>query len=327
MQLNEENTTDFSHDNYIQDYQPSVPHSVKSPEFVVVSETSEDVKELTRPPKLTIRVPRDRKRSAVTVSPFIDPTVKKPRKPKLPEIGSDSKVDDEIVRSMQAWISDNKNTCMNTGLLEAKPAWFERLISPDGWLEGDTKIEGRWGIATKGKKQFKHETYQWDNTMKDYIIGHEPLHASKHWQTVNTILFPANVNKNHWVAVEVDLNERVIKVYDSMPDAYSVDQILKWATCLRKMLPSLLVHGMPDIYTDPSSFTVERPEKGVPRQGNQSDCGVFTLKFLEYRWARKQFNFDEKDGEPFRVKIATEIFQNSKEVPYVNDRVKYVNDE
>ena len=75
-----------------------------------MSETSADVKELTRPPKLTIRVPRERKRSAVTMTPFIDPTVKKPRKPKLPEFGSDSKVDDEIVCSMQAWISDNKNT-------------------------------------------------------------------------------------------------------------------------------------------------------------------------------------------------------------------------
>ena len=49
------------------------------------------------------------------------------------------------------------------------------------------KIEGRWGIATKGKKQFKHETYQWDNTMKDYVIGKDPKHASEHWRTVNTV--------------------------------------------------------------------------------------------------------------------------------------------
>ena len=26
---------------------------------------------------------------------------------------------------------------MNVGLLEAKPAWFELLLSPNGWLEGD----------------------------------------------------------------------------------------------------------------------------------------------------------------------------------------------
>ncbi|KAK3225699.1 hypothetical protein Dsin_005561 [Dipteronia sinensis] len=52
------------------------------------------------------------------------------------------------------------------------------------------KIEGRWGIATKDKKQkqFKHETYQWDNTMMDYVKGKYPLHASEHWKTVNTRL-------------------------------------------------------------------------------------------------------------------------------------------
>ncbi|KAK2646922.1 hypothetical protein Ddye_022117 [Dipteronia dyeriana] len=217
----EHNTTDFSHDDNNQDYQNSVPKGVKSPEFLILSETSEDVKQFTRPPKLTIRLPRDRKLSALTVSPYIDPTAKRPRKPKMPEFGCDSKVEDENVRSMQAWISDNKNTCMNTGLVEAKPAWFELLLSPNGWLEGD-------------------------------------------------ILFPANVNENHWVAVEVDLNERLIKVYDSKPDAYNVDQILKWATCIRKMVPSLLVHAMPDTYTDPSSFTVERPKEGVRLWGFHS---------------------------------------------------------
>ncbi|KAK2639256.1 hypothetical protein Ddye_027051 [Dipteronia dyeriana] len=159
---------------------------------------------------------------------------------------------------------------MNVGLLEAKPAWFELLLSPNGWLERD-------------------------------------------------ILFPANVNGNHWVAVEVNLKELALKVYDSYPDANSVDEILRWATCLRKMLSSLLVHTIPDTYNDPTSFAVERPEEGIPHQGNESDCGIFTLKFLEYIWARKQFDIEAEDGTPLRVKIVTEIFQNSKQVPSVND--------
>ncbi|KAK2662397.1 hypothetical protein Ddye_000971 [Dipteronia dyeriana] len=83
--LNEENTIDVSQNENIHDYQPSVSRVVKSPEFVVVSETSEDVKQLSKPPKLTIKVPRDRKLSTVTVSQYIDPTAKRPRKPKMPE--------------------------------------------------------------------------------------------------------------------------------------------------------------------------------------------------------------------------------------------------
>ncbi|KAK0574148.1 hypothetical protein LWI29_018899 [Acer saccharum] len=83
--LNEHNTTNFNQDDNIQDYEPSVPHGVQSPKFVVMSETSEDAKQLTRPPKLTIKAPRDRKRSAFTMSIYINPTAKRPRKPKMPE--------------------------------------------------------------------------------------------------------------------------------------------------------------------------------------------------------------------------------------------------
>ncbi|KAK2655285.1 hypothetical protein Ddye_008337 [Dipteronia dyeriana] len=165
--LNEHTITDLSEDDNIQDYQPSVPRGVTSPEFFVVSETSEDVKQLERPPKLTIKVPRDRKRSVFTVSLYVDPTAKRPRKPKIPEFGSDTEVDEEILRSMQSWIKDNKNICMNVGLLKAKPAWFELLISPNGWLEGDVSCIS-------------------------YIAIHYYI-----------------------VAVEVNLKERAIKVYDS----------------------------------------------------------------------------------------------------------------
>ncbi|KAK2658965.1 hypothetical protein Ddye_005498 [Dipteronia dyeriana] len=95
------------------------------------------------------------------------------------------------------------------------------------------------------------------------------MHASVHWRIVIRILFPTNGNGNHGVSVEVNLKERVIKVFDSKSDVYSVDQILKWVTCLRKMLPSLLAYAMPDTYTDPSSFIVERSEESIPHQGNQ----------------------------------------------------------
>ncbi|KAK2642454.1 hypothetical protein Ddye_024217 [Dipteronia dyeriana] len=108
--LNEHNTTDFSHDDNIQDYQLLVTRGVKSFEFLVLFEKSEDVKQFTRPSKLTIRLSRDRKWSAFTVSSYIDPTAKRLRKPKMPKFGSDIKVEDEILCSMQAWISDNKNT-------------------------------------------------------------------------------------------------------------------------------------------------------------------------------------------------------------------------
>ncbi|KAK3200064.1 hypothetical protein Dsin_023479 [Dipteronia sinensis] len=74
------------------------------------SEPSDDVKQLSRPPKITIKVTRDRKRSAYTVSPYIDPTAKRPRKPKMPEFGGGSLLDEDVFHTMKSWINNNKNT-------------------------------------------------------------------------------------------------------------------------------------------------------------------------------------------------------------------------
>ncbi|KAK3200257.1 hypothetical protein Dsin_023672 [Dipteronia sinensis] len=54
--------------------------------------------------------------------------------------------------------------------------------------------------------------------------------------------------------------------------------------------------------------------KDIPNQGNESDCGIFVLNFLEYLWAGKPFDFEAKDGAALRVKTATGIFKISKQV-------------
>ncbi|KAK2649074.1 hypothetical protein Ddye_016563 [Dipteronia dyeriana] len=167
---------------------------------------------MKRPPKLTIKVTIDRKRSTYI---DIDPTAKRPKKLKMPNFGRDSLLDEDVARLMNSWINDNKNTCMY-----AKPHWFEILISEIGWLDG-------------------------------------------------AILFPTKVNENHWVAIVIDLKERVIKVYDSFPSINSVMEITESISCLRMMLSSLLMHTMPDIYTNASPFVVRRHEKDIPNQENR----------------------------------------------------------
>ncbi|KAK3224567.1 hypothetical protein Dsin_011592 [Dipteronia sinensis] len=119
------------------------------------------------------------------------------------------------------------------------------------------------------KKQFKHETYKWNGEMTDYVIGKKPVEAREHWRKVNGILFPTNVNENHWVAIAFDLKKRVIKVYDSLLAINTELEIANWTSCLGKMLPSLLVHTMSDIYNDALPFSVQRPEKDIPNQRNR----------------------------------------------------------
>ncbi|KAK2657900.1 hypothetical protein Ddye_010952 [Dipteronia dyeriana] len=203
------------------------------------SKPSDNLKQLSRPPKITIKVTRDRKRLAYSINTYIDPTAKQPRKPKMPEFRRDSMLDEDVLLSMNSWINDNnKNT------------------------------------------------------------------SEREWKSLGSIV--------------VDLKEWVITVYDSLSEINSVLEITKWTYCLRKMLPSLLVHTLLDIYNNVLLFAIQRPEKDIPNQGNGPDCGIFSLKFLEYLSAGKPFNFEAKDGPALRVKIATEILKNSKQVPCNN---------
>ncbi|KAK1567289.1 hypothetical protein Q3G72_010420 [Acer saccharum] len=55
----------------------------------------------------------------------------------MPDFGGDSPLDEDVVRSLNSWINNNKNTSIHTGVLEANPRWFQILLSEIGWLDGD----------------------------------------------------------------------------------------------------------------------------------------------------------------------------------------------
>ncbi|KAK2656143.1 hypothetical protein Ddye_009195 [Dipteronia dyeriana] len=76
---------------------------------------------------------------------------------------------------------------MHTGVFEANPHWFQILLSEIGWLDGDTRIQGRWSLLVENKTQFKHETYKWDSEMTDYVIGKKSVEAWEHWRKVNLV--------------------------------------------------------------------------------------------------------------------------------------------
>ncbi|KAK2661746.1 hypothetical protein Ddye_000320 [Dipteronia dyeriana] len=115
----------LSQDNNIH-FEPSTFHRVfLSPEMTKGNyEPSDDVKQLSRPPKITIKVTRDRKRSAYTVSPYIDPAAKRPRKPKMPEFGRDNPLDEDVLCSMNSWINDNNMNTRFAGLQVQKMTWL-----------------------------------------------------------------------------------------------------------------------------------------------------------------------------------------------------------
>jgi sentrin-specific protease 1 len=54
---------------------------------------------------------------------------------------------------------------------------------------------------------------------------------------------------------------------------------------------------------DTSTWTTSFP-KQIPRQTNGCDCGVFALKFAEYRGRDKAWDFSQKDMKLMRFKVS-----------------------
>ena len=48
---------------------------------------------------------------------------------------------------------------------------------------------------------------------------------------------------------------------------------------------------------------------------HKSDCGIFTLKYLECLWAGQPFEFGKADSLRLREQIVMEIFQDCKSAP------------
>ena len=114
-------------DNNIRDLVTSLVRDVSSPSAPV---GSPDVVQLSRPPKLTIKLNRDRKCSAFVMSPYVDPTVRNPKRPKMLEFGLPHPADQDSLRSLNEWISDSSN-------MRYEYAWSLYLLST---LEDETLI-------------------------------------------------------------------------------------------------------------------------------------------------------------------------------------------
>ena len=95
-----------SSDNNIHDLVTSLVRDVSSHSAPV---GSPDVVQLSRPPKLTIKLNRECKRSAFVMSPYVDPTVKNPKRPNMLEFGLPHPADQDSLRSLNEWISDSSN--------------------------------------------------------------------------------------------------------------------------------------------------------------------------------------------------------------------------
>ncbi|XP_010495788.1 PREDICTED: uncharacterized protein LOC104772931 [Camelina sativa] len=108
--------------------------------------------------------------------------------------------------------------------------------------------------------------------------------TNKVWvDDVDTLLFRYNLDNNHWVAIETDLVQRRLRVYDSINSGRTDESLQKKCKPFAKMIPRLIQaynRRYKDEHIGAAAFSYYRV-KTLPQNYQQGDCGVYTLKCLE----------------------------------------------
>ncbi|XP_039153635.1 uncharacterized protein LOC6726423 [Drosophila simulans] len=111
---------------------------------------------------------------------------------------------------------------------------------------------------------------------------------------------PVHCGNVHWCMAIINLPKQTIHYYDSMgrPNQPVLDTLLRYLQeeSLDKRYKPLNITG----------FVVENAQN-IPRQGNSSDCGVFSCMFAEYITRNAPITFSQAEMPYFRKKMALEI--------------------
>ncbi|ESQ45369.1 hypothetical protein EUTSA_v100110961mg, partial [Eutrema salsugineum] len=153
----------------------------------------------------------------------------------------------------------------------------------------------------------------------DVANGHYDhyLPTHKKWGTdVDFVYIAHNVNNEHWVAVEVDIPKKKIRVFDCIPDLYRKGEVEESVKPYARMIPLLLKHMAPPELKKgmkEGQFHIYM-YKTAALNRQTGDCGVFTLKTIEcLALCHKWDQLKDSNMPLIRMKYAAEIFDEVHE--------------
>lgn len=127
-------------------------------------------------------------------------------------------------------------------------------------------------------------------------------------QGIENIYIPINVNDNHWIMIQVDLNEKEILSMDSLGNSN-----VTWKSAVLDWLEA-------EFKSKSESFDRENWKLftiGSPQQQNRFDCGVFACMFAAYKSNDLVVTkaFDQEYIDKMRKAVAWSIMNQTLEVP------------
>ncbi|KAL0551375.1 hypothetical protein IC582_010461 [Cucumis melo] len=236
------------------------------------------------------------------------------------------KILDVHLDRLRAWITDKRtdDELRETFHGKKSKAFFRDLFMCCRWLADEhldalflfirLKIKAA-GIPssqnfTTADTIFMDEEYR----LVDYVVGSKEDFQDP-WASVDYVYSPFNVHGNHWVLLCLDLVSCQVKVWDSLPSLTTAEEMTNILLPIRQLVPKLLDstgffdrRGRSSTYKEPWPVVIV---DSIPLQRNNSDCGVFTIKYFEYIAAGVGLDtLCQENMSYFRKQLAFQLWTN-----------------
>ncbi|KAA0043531.1 Ulp1-like peptidase [Cucumis melo var. makuwa] len=146
-------------------------------------------------------------------------------------------------------------------------------------------LVAKWPIYKECIKENRPFDWKEEYRLVDYVVGSKEDFQDP-WASVDYVYSPFNVHDNHWVLLCLDLVSCQVKVWDSLPSLTTTEEMTNILLPIRELVPKLLDstgffdrRGRSSTYKEPWPVVIV---DSIPLQRNNSDCGVFTIKYFEY---------------------------------------------
>ncbi|KAA0047354.1 Ulp1-like peptidase [Cucumis melo var. makuwa] len=176
-------------------------------------------------------------------------------------------------------------------------------------------LVAKWPIYKECIKE--NRPFDWDEEYRlvDYVVGSKEDFQDP-WASVDYVYSPFNVHGNHWVLLCLDLVSCQVKVWDSLPSLTTAEEMTNILLPIRELLPKLLDstgffdrRGRSSTYKEPWLVVIV---DSIPLQRNNSDCGVFTIKYFEYIAAGVSLDtLCQENMSYFRKQLAFQLWTNT----------------
>ncbi|KAL4033267.1 hypothetical protein IC575_006354 [Cucumis melo] len=227
------------------------------------------------------------------------------------------KILDVHLDRLRAWITDKRtdDELRETFHGKKSKAFVRDLFMCRRWLLDERILVSKWPLYKECIKE--NRPFDWDEEYRlvDYVVGSKEDFQDP-WASVDYVYSPFNVHGNHWVLLCLDLVSCQVKVWDSLPSLTTAEEMTNILLPIRQLVSKLLDstgffdrRGRSSTYKEPCPVVIV---DSIPLQRNNSDCGVFTIKYFEYIAAGVGLDtLCQENMSYFRKQLAFQLWTNT----------------